>query len=149
MASRVSAAAVSSDMMVGICALAGKRSELLFDMKKTLLLIDGSSYLYRAVHALPDLRNAEGHPTGAMQGVISMLRRIREDYHADYLACIFGAKGKTFRDDIYADYKANRPPMPQELARQIEPLHQIRKAAGRHRSAVTAVVAGDVHSNVT
>src|SRR5690625_2397416 len=149
MASRVSAAAVSSDMMVGICALAGKRSELLFDMKKTLLLIDGSSYLYRAFHALPDLRNAEGHPTGAMQGVISMLRRIREDYHADYLACIFDAKGKTFRDDIYADYKANRPPMPQELACQIEPLHQIIKAMGWPMLCVPGVEADDVIGTLT
>src|SRR5690625_2564656 len=118
MASSVSAAAVSSDMMVGICVLAGKRTVLLFDMKKTLLLIDGSSYLYRAFHALPDLRNAQGHPTGAMHGVIAMLRRIREDYHDDYLACIFDAKGKNFRGEIYTDYKANRPPMTQELACQ-------------------------------
>src|SRR5690625_5988596 len=87
--SSVSAAVMSSDIIVVICALAGKRTELLFDMKKTLLLIDGSSYLYRAYHALPDLRNAQGHPTGAMHGVISMLRRIRQDYHVDYLACIF------------------------------------------------------------
>src|SRR5690625_311172 len=111
MASSVSAAAVSSDIMVGICSRAGKRTVLLFDMKKTLLLIDGSSYLYRAFHALPDLRNAEGQPTGAMHGVISMLKRIRQDYQADYLACIFDAKGKTFRDDIYTEYKANRPPI--------------------------------------
>ena len=118
-------------------------------MKKTLLLIDGSSYLYRAFHALPDLRNAEGHPTGAMQGVISMLRRIREDYHADYLACIFDAKGKTFRDDIYADYKANRPPMPQELACQIEPLHQIIKAMGWPLLCVPGVEADDIIGTLT
>lgn len=113
-------------------------------MKKTLLLIDGSSYLYRAFHALPDLRNAEGHPTGAMQGVISMLRRIREEYQADYLACIFDAKGKTFRDDIYADYKANRPPMPQELACQIEPLRQIIEAMGWPLLCIPGVEADDV-----
>src|SRR5690625_7597872 len=109
MASRVSAAAVSSDMMVGICALAGKRSELLFDMKKTLLLIDGSSYLYRAFHALPDLRNADGHPTGAMQGAISMLRRIRDEYHADYLACMFYAYSTRCRHESYTPYKRHSP----------------------------------------
>lgn len=130
--------------MVGICVLAGKRTVLLFDMKKTLLLIDGSSYLYRAFHALPDLRNAQGHPTGAMHGVIAMLRRIREDYQADYLACIFDAKGKTFRDDIYADYKANRPPMPQDLASQIEPLYQIVQAMGWPLLCVPGVEADDV-----
>src|SRR5690625_5907107 len=113
-------------------------------MKKTLLLIDGSSYLYRAFHALPDLRNAQGHPTGAMHGVIAMLRRIREDYQADYLACIFDAKGKTFRDDIYADYKANRPPMPQDLASQIEPLYQIVQAMGWPLLCVPGVEADDV-----
>src|SRR3546814_6762612 len=87
-------------------------------MKKTLLLVDGSSYLYRAYHAMPDLRNAQGEPTGALYGVISMLRRLLQDYKADYAACVFDARGKTFRDDIYPLYKANRPSMPEELAAQ-------------------------------
>ena len=83
-----------------------------FPLEKTLLLVDGSSYLYRAFHALPDLRNAAGEPTGAIYGVLNMLRRLLADYKADYVACVFDAKGKTFRDELYPDYKANRPPMP-------------------------------------
>ena len=84
-------------------------------MSKTLLLVDGSSYLYRAFHALPDLRNPQGEPTGAIYGVLNMLKRLASDYKADYLACVFDAKGRTFRDDLYPEYKANRPPMPDEL----------------------------------
>ncbi|MDP1898417.1 MAG: DNA polymerase I, partial [Sulfurimicrobium sp.] len=90
---------------------------------KTLLLVDASSYLYRAFHALPDLRNRHNEPTGAIYGVLNMLRRLHQDYQADYSACIFDAKGKTFRDELYPDYKAHRPSMPPELASQIEPLH--------------------------
>ena len=86
---------------------------------KTLLLVDGSSYLYRAYHALPDLRTAEGEPTGALRGFIGMLRTLRSQVGCDYCACVFDAKGKTFRDDIYPEYKANRAPMPEDLARQI------------------------------
>ena len=82
---------------------------------KTLLLVDGSSYLYRAFHALPDLRNGRNEPTGAVKGVINMLRRLHNDYQADYSACIFDAKGKTFRDYLYPEYKAHRPPMPDNL----------------------------------
>lgn len=74
---------------------------------KTLLLIDGSSYLYRAFHALPDLRNRRDEPTGAIKGVINMLRRLHNDYQADYSACVFDAKGKTFRDHLYPEYKAH------------------------------------------
>ncbi|HUG59094.1 MAG TPA: 5'-3' exonuclease H3TH domain-containing protein, partial [Candidimonas sp.] len=99
-------------------------------MKKTLLLVDGSSYLYRAFHAMPDLRNAKGEPTGALYGVISMLRRLLQDYKADYAACVFDAKGKTFRDDIYPLYKGHRPSMPEELAAQIEPIHRAVAALG-------------------
>ena len=77
-----------------------------------LLLVDGSSYLYRAFHALPDLRNKAGEPTGAIYGVLNMLRRLESDYKADYKAVVFDAKGKTFRDDWYPEYKAHRPPMP-------------------------------------
>ena len=81
---------------------------------KTLLLVDGSSYLYRAFHAMPDLRSPQGEPTGAIHGVLNMLRKLR-DYPADYSACVFDAKGKTFRDDWYPEYKAHRPPMPDDL----------------------------------
>jgi len=81
-------------------------------MIKTLLLVDGSSYLYRAYHALPDLRNAQGEPTGALYGVLNMLRRALNDHKAVYLACIFDAPGKTFRDDLYPEYKATRASMP-------------------------------------
>ncbi|HTN67513.1 MAG TPA: DNA polymerase I, partial [Burkholderiaceae bacterium] len=93
-------------------------------MQKTLLLVDGSSYLYRAFHALPDLRSPDGAPTGAMYGIIAMLRRLRQDYAAAYMACIFDAKGKTFRDDLYADYKAQRKAMPDDLALQVEPIFE-------------------------
>ena len=111
---------------------------------KTLLLVDGSSYLYRAFHALPDLRNARGEPTGAIYGVLNMLRRLAADYKPDYLACVFDAKGKTFRDDWYAAYKANRPSMPEDLARQIEPLHQAVVALGWPLLMIEGVEADDV-----
>ena len=101
-------------------------------MTKTLLLVDGSSYLYRAFHAMPDLRNRAGDPTGAIYGVLNMLRRLHKDIAADYSACVFDAKGKTFRDEVYPEYKADRPAMPDDLVRQIEPLHDaIRAMAGR------------------
>ncbi|PIU16883.1 MAG: hypothetical protein COT19_03750, partial [Gallionellales bacterium CG08_land_8_20_14_0_20_59_87] len=87
---------------------------------KTLLLVDGSSYLYRAFHAMPDLRSPQGEPTGAIHGVLNMLRKLRADFPADYSACVFDAKGKTFRDDWYPAYKAHRPPMPDDLRLQIE-----------------------------
>ena len=89
---------------------------------KTLLLVDGSSYLYRAFYALPDLKNKENHPTGVIYGVLNMLRLTHIQFPSDYSVCIFDAKGKTFRNDIYSDYKANRPKMQEELAIQIEPL---------------------------
>ncbi|MCJ7838133.1 MAG: DNA polymerase I, partial [Burkholderiales bacterium] len=111
---------------------------------KTLLLVDGSSYLYRAFHALPDLRNARGEPTGAIYGVLNMLRRLASDYKPDYLACVFDAKGKTFRDDWYAEYKANRPAMPEDLVRQIEPLHQAVAALGWPLLMIDGVEADDV-----
>ncbi|HBT32935.1 MAG TPA: DNA polymerase I, partial [Pusillimonas sp.] len=113
-------------------------------MKKTLLLVDGSSYLYRAFHALPDLRNARGQPTGALYGVISMLRRLSQDYKADYAACIFDAKGSTFRDEIYPEYKGHRPSMPEDLALQIEPIHEAVKAMGWHVLTVSGVEADDI-----
>ncbi|OGA89097.1 MAG: DNA polymerase I [Betaproteobacteria bacterium RIFCSPLOWO2_12_FULL_66_14] len=111
---------------------------------KTLLLVDGSSYLYRAFHALPDLRNARGEPTGAIYGVLNMLRRLAADYKPDYLACVFDAKGRTFRDDWYAEYKAHRPAMPEDLARQIEPLHQAVAALGWPLVMIAGVEADDV-----
>ncbi|WP_041682916.1 DNA polymerase I [Pusillimonas sp. T7-7] len=113
-------------------------------MKKTLLLVDGSSYLYRAYHAMPDLRNAKGEPTGALYGVISMLRRLVQDYKADYAACVFDARGKTFRDDIYPLYKGNRPSMPEELAAQTEPIHRAVAALGWPVLAVPGVEADDI-----
>lgn len=111
---------------------------------KTLLLVDGSSYLYRAFHALPDLRNAAGEPTGAIYGVLNMLRRLHKDVPAEYSACVFDAKGKTFRDELYPQYKAHRPPMPDDLAAQIEPLKQAIVAMGWPLLEVSGVEADDV-----
>ncbi|MBC7500169.1 MAG: DNA polymerase I [Herminiimonas sp.] len=113
-------------------------------MNKTLLLVDGSSYLYRAFHAMPDLRNPAGEPTGAIYGVINMLRRLRSDYDAAYIACVFDAKGKTFRDDLYADYKATRASMPDDLSRQIEPIHDVVRALGWPILMVDGIEADDV-----
>jgi len=110
----------------------------------TLLLVDGSSYLYRAFHALPDLRNAAGEPTGAVRGVLSMLRVLEADYKSDYRAVVFDAKGKTFRDDWYPQYKAHRPSMPEDLVAQIEPLHQCIRAAGWPLLMIDGVEADDV-----
>jgi DNA polymerase I len=111
---------------------------------KTLLLVDGSSYLYRAFHAMPDLRNAANEPTGAIHGVLNMLRRLHKDYPADYCACVFDAKGKTFRDDIYPEYKANRAAMPDDLRPQIEPLHEAITALGWPLIMIEGVEADDV-----
>ena len=111
---------------------------------KTLLLVDGSSYLYRAFHAMPDLRNSKNEPTGAIQGVLNMLRRLHKDYPADYSACIFDAKGKTFRDDIYPAYKANRAAMPDDLRPQIAPLHEAIIAMGWPLIVEEGVEADDV-----
>ena len=96
--------------------------------KETLLLVDGSSYLYLAFHALPALSNSKGEPTGAMHGVINMVKRAVEDYKPAYMAVVFDAKGKTFRDKMYPQYKAHRPPMPEELQQQIVPIHKIIQA---------------------
>ena len=111
---------------------------------KKLLLVDGSSFLYRAFHAMPDMRNAEGFPTGAMYGVLNMLRKLRADYPADYSLCVFDAKGKTFRDDWYPEYKATRARMPDDLALQIEPLHQLIRANGWNIAMIDGVEADDV-----
>jgi DNA polymerase-1 len=112
--------------------------------EKTLLLVDGSSYLYRAFHALPELKGPTGEPTGAIYGVLNMLRRLALDYKADARACVFDAPGKTFRDEEYAEYKAHRPPMPDDLAAQIEPLKEAIRALGWPVLAITGVEADDV-----
>jgi len=111
---------------------------------KTLLLVDGSSYLYRAYHALPDLRSPKGDPTGAVYGVLNMLRKLRADFPADYSACVFDAKGKTFREELYPEYKAHRPSMPEDLAAQIAPLHEAVAAYGWNILMVEGVEADDV-----
>ncbi|HUL91854.1 MAG TPA: DNA polymerase I [Burkholderiales bacterium] len=109
-----------------------------------LLLVDGSSYLYRAFHALPDLRNAAGEPTGAIYGVLNMLRKLLADYKADYAACVFDARGRTFRDDLYDKYKANRPPMPDDLGSQVGPLLEAIRAWGWPLLQIEGVEADDV-----
>ncbi|NQX87179.1 MAG: DNA polymerase I [Halioglobus sp.] len=112
--------------------------------KPPLVLVDGSSYVYRAFHALPMLTTSAGRHTGAVRGVISMLRRLVADYPGSPVAVVFDAKGKTFRDDIYPQYKANRPPMPDELREQIEPIHAIVKAMGLPFICEPGVEADDV-----
>ena len=97
---------------------------------KTLLLVDGSSYLYRAFHGLPDLRNSHQEPTGAIYGVLNMLRKLHKEFPSDYSACVFDAKGKTFRNDLYPEYKSNRSAMPEDLVAQIKPLHEAIIAMG-------------------
>ncbi|MBI5461860.1 MAG: DNA polymerase I [Gammaproteobacteria bacterium] len=109
-----------------------------------LVLVDGSSYLYRAFHALPPLNNSRGEPTGAVYGVANMLRKLLADYAPEHIAVVFDAKGKTFRDDMFEHYKANRPPMPDDLAAQIEPLHALVAALGFPILQVTGVEADDV-----
>jgi DNA polymerase-1 len=109
-----------------------------------LVLVDGSSYLYRAFHALPPLTSSRGEPTGAVYGVINMLRSLLTEYRPQYIAVVFDARGKTFRDDLFAEYKANRPPMPDDLAAQIETLHALVQALGLPLLQVPGVEADDV-----
>ncbi len=111
---------------------------------RLLVLVDGSSYLYRAFHAMPALSNSRGEPTGAVYGVVNMLRRLLADYEPGYIAVVFDAKGRTFRDDIFAEYKANRPSMPDELSAQIAPLHEIVRALGLPLLEIQGVEADDV-----
>ncbi len=111
--------------------------------EKLLLLVDGSSYLYRAYHALPDLRSPEGFPTGAIHGVIAMLKLLRKQYDAEHAACVFDAKGPTFRDDWYDQYKAQRAPMPEPLAQQIEPIHEAVRLLGWPVLVVPGIEADD------
>jgi len=114
------------------------------DPEKTLLLVDGSSYLYRAFHALPELKNARGEPTGAIYGVLNMLRRLAADYKAQARACVFDASGKTFRDEVYPAYKATRTAMPEDLAAQVEPLCKAVEDIGWPVLVVDGVEADDV-----
>ena len=114
------------------------------ESRKKLVLVDGSSYLYRAFHALPDLRTKAGEPTGAIRGVLSMLRLLVDKEKPDYFAVIFDAPGKTFRDDWYPEYKANRSPMPDDMRPQIKPLHDIIRAQGWPLIMETGVEADDV-----
>ena len=109
-----------------------------------LILVDGSSYLYRAYHAFPPLTNSAGEPTGAMYGVLNMLRSMLLQYKPSHVAVVFDAKGKTFRDELFEHYKSHRPPMPDDLRAQIEPLHQMVKAMGLPLLAVSGVEADDV-----
>lgn len=110
----------------------------------TMVLIDGSYYLFRAYHAIRDLTNTEGEPTNAIYGVINMMQKHLTEGGPDYFAIIFDAKGKTFRNDLYADYKANRPPMPDDLVCQIQPLHDLIRALGVPLLMVDGVEADDV-----
>ena len=116
--------------------------------KKTLLLVDGSSYLYRAFHAMPDLRAVPGDPgspaTGAIRGIINMMERLRKDIPADFAVCVFDAKGPTFRDEIYPEYKQNRSPMPDDLRSQIQPIHELVRLMGWKVLDVPGVEADDV-----
>ena len=116
--------------------------------KPMLLLVDGSSYLYRAFHAMPDLRAVPGDPaspaTGALRGMVNMMQSLRKDIPTDFAACVFDAKGPTFRDDIYAEYKAHRPPMPDDLRNQIAPIHEVVRLLGWTVLDVPGVEADDV-----
>jgi DNA polymerase-1 len=116
--------------------------------KKTLLLVDGSSYLYRAFHAMPDLRAVPGDPsspaTGAIRGMINMMERLRKDIPAEFAVCVFDAKGPTFRDEIYPEYKQNRSPMPDDLRSQIQPIHELVRLMGWKVLDVPGVEADDV-----
>jgi DNA polymerase-1 len=125
-------------------ATAAERAENEGSSSAPIVLVDGSSYLYRAFHAMPALSNSHGEPTGAVYGVVNMLRRLLKTYAPKQMAVVFDAKGKTFRDDLFADYKAHRPPMPDELVAQIEPIHAIVRALGLPLLQVEGVEADDV-----
>ena len=113
-------------------------------MANRLILVDGSSYLFRAYHALPALTNSKGLNTGAAKGVIGMIRKLVSDYAADQVVVVFDAKGPTFRNEIYPEYKAKRPPMPDELREQIEPNHSAIRAMGLPLICISGVEADDV-----
>ena len=111
---------------------------------KIMLLVDGSSYLYRAYHAMPDLRAGDGFPTGAVHGMVAMMKRLREQIPAEHAACVFDAKGPTFRDAWYPEYKAQRTPMPEPLVQQIEPIHEVVRLLGWPVLMVPGIEADDV-----
>ena len=113
-------------------------------MSKQLVLVDGSSYLYRAFHAMPNLANSRGEATGAVYGIVNMLRRLLREYDTPYFAVVFDAPGKTFRDRLYSAYKANRPPMPDELRSQIDKVHTVIRALGLPLLSIPDVEADDV-----
>ncbi|MBL8289435.1 MAG: DNA polymerase I, partial [Rubrivivax sp.] len=112
--------------------------------EKIVLLVDGSSYLYRAYHALPDLRSPEGFPTGALHGIVAMMKWLRDRFPAAHAACVFDAPGKTFRDDWYPEYKAHRSPMPEPLVQQIAPIHEVVGLLGWPVLEVPGIEADDV-----
>ena len=112
-------------------------------MKDRVFIIDGSSYLYRAYHAMPPLSTSKGQPTGAIKGVTNMLMTLKTDSEGSPIIVVFDAKGKTFRNEIYKEYKANRTPMPEELREQLEPLKEISKASGYPLIELTGVEAED------
>ena len=111
---------------------------------KQLVLVDGSSYLYRAYHALPKLTNSAGEPTGAIHGVLNMLNKLQREHPTRHFVVVFDAPGKTFRDEMFEDYKANRPPMPDDLRLQIEPLLEAVPAMGLPMLRIPGVEADDV-----
>src|SRR5512132_3427810 len=114
------------------------------DSKKRLLLVDAPSYFYRAFHALPEFRSPSGEPTGAILGVVNMLRKLKQDFPSDYIAAVIDPPGKTFRDEIYPEYKATRQAMPEPLAQQIEPMLETIRALGWPLVCVQGVEADDV-----
>ena len=105
------------------------------EKRKVLVLVDGSSYLYRAFHALPPLTTSKGEPTGAIHGVLNMLQKLIRDYEPEHIAVVFDAGGKTFRDEMFDEYKANRPPMPDELRSQIDPILEAGGSPCIHRTS--------------
>jgi len=109
-----------------------------------VILVDGSSYLFRAFHAIREMNTSSGFPTNAIRGVISMIRKLQKDYTDSKIVVVFDAKGKTFRNDLYSEYKANRPPMPDDLRVQIQPIHDIIKAMGLPLLVIDGVEADDV-----
>lgn len=118
-------------------------------MSKTFLVVDGSNFLFRAYHALPPLKSPDGRPTGAIRGVINMFEKLMREFQPDYLGVIFDASGKSFRSDLYEDYKAHRPPMPDDLRLQIEPLYEIIDLMGFPRISIPGIEADDVIATFT
>ena len=112
--------------------------------KKLLVLVDGSYYIFRAYHAIGNLKTSKGEPSGAIYGVINSLKKLLNDFDPDYIGVVFDAKGKNFRNDLYPDYKANRPPMPEDLVNQIKPIHDIVQSLGLPILVIDGVEADDV-----